>query len=155
ARSYSEDAVWAVTRLRDGRVAFGDGRGLIWIWDSDTGGVPRQLVAHDGGIHAIAVLSDDRIVSAGYDKRLIISQPDSPQDTSEIGIDAEGTDALVVSKNDDVISGTTTGHIRIWEHDKPGVPYELGSHDTSIRGLAVLSDGRVVAVSSDGVVRIH
>ena len=77
----AEGAVWSLAKLRGGELASGGGDGTVRIWSA---GPPRTLPAfecrqivrgHTGFVRALAPLKSGLIASAGEDKAVKVSDP--------------------------------------------------------------------------------
>lgn len=108
---------------RAGLILTGDAVGAVTIWNRDDLEPVRSFAAHDGPVHALALLPDDagRIIlaSGGADRRvrlwdLAAGVPTGPDLT---GHDDEVTDLVTLRSPDGaplVASGSRDGTVKIW-----------------------------------------
>ena len=118
------------------------------MWDpAEPGAGPVELGRHDGGVGAVAVLPDGRVVTGGGDgpgagvgpggagRRPGRARP--PR--------AAGVGAVAVLPDGRVVTGGGDGRVLVWDPAEPGTgPVELGRHERGVGAVAVLPDGRVV-----------
>ena len=87
----------------------------VRVWDLSTGECVRVLDGHTGKITSLAVLSDDRVVSGSYDRRLRV------WDLSEGGrvrvLDGltSTITSLAVLSDGRVVSGSYDRTVRVWD----------------------------------------
>ena len=164
-----DGGVTAVAVLPDGRVVTGGGgdrRVLVWdqagpeagrvlVWDpADPGAGPVELGRHDGGVTAVAVLPDGRVVTGGGD-RVLVWDPTRPGvGPVEFGRHAGGVGAVAVLPDGRVVTGGGD-RVLVWDPTRPGVgPVEFGRHEGGVGAVAALADGRVVTSDYDGRVLV-
>jgi Trypsin-like peptidase domain/WD domain, G-beta repeat len=128
--------------------------GLIPIWT--TRRASRALLAelgrHDGPVTAVAVLPDGRVVSGGFDRRVLVWDPARPGSgpVKLGGHHGWVTTAVAALSDGRVVSGGNNGRVLVWDPARPKAgPVELGGHDGWVGAVVVLSDGRVVSGGDD------
>ena len=126
----------------------------------------RALVAelgrHMGGVSALAVLPDGRVVSGGYSHRVLVWAPAIPgADPVELGRHESEVSAIAVLPDGRVITGSdgvvVDWQVLMWDPAVPGVgPVEVGRRDSQVSAveadrrdnrvsaMAVLPDGRLI-----------
>lgn len=121
-----------------------------------TSRVSRKLVAevgtHDGGVGAVGLLPDGRIVSCGGsgtsfgtgDGRVLLWDLERPGEPHELGIDPGGITAVAVTSNGMIITGGVYGRVLLWDPDRPGQARELGYGLGRLMALQILADDAVV-----------
>ena len=116
---------------------------------------PAELGRHDGGVRAVAVLADGRVVTGGYDGRVLVWDPARPGRPGRAGPPRRrgerggGAARRAGGQRRARRAGAGVGPGRI-----PGDPAELGRHDGWVNAVAVLADGRVVTGGDDGRVLV-
>ena len=141
------------------------------LWDpAEPGAGPVELGRHQGGVAAVAVLPDGRVVT-GSRKRVLVWDPAQPGGGPvELGRHDEGgvqlrghvlgrflsrdecrVAAVAVLPDGRVVTGGDDGRVRLWDPAEPGThPVELGRHAGGVRAVAVLPDGRLVTGEAAG-----
>ena len=123
-------------------------RRRVLVWDpAEPGAGPVELGRHEGGVGAVAVLPDGRVVTGGGDGRVLVWDPAEPgAGPVELGRHEGGVGAVAVLPDGRVVTGggTTAGCWCGTRRGRGAGPVELGRHDGGVRAVAVLPDGRVV-----------
>ena len=135
-------------------LAFDDpGPVLWWTTERTSPALALDLGRHGGGVEAVAVLPDGRVMSGGGDGRLLVWDLAHPGiDPAELG-HGGGVKTLAVLPDGRVASsgGGMDGRLLVWDPARPGAdPAEFGRHDIGVTALAVLPDGRVISGGGDG-----
>ena len=127
-----------------------DGRVLVWD-PAEPGAGPVELGRHEGGVGAVAVLPDGRVVTGGGSAtaRVLVWDPAEPgAGPVELGRHEGGVAAVAVLPDGRVVTGGgfgDDGRVLVWDPADPGAgPVELGRHEGGVGAVAVLPDGRVV-----------
>ena len=87
------------------------------VWDpAEPGTGPVELGRHEGGVRAVAVLPDGRVVTGGDDGRVLVWDPDDPgAGPVELGRHDGGVSAVAVLPDGRVVSGGDDGRVRLWD----------------------------------------
>ena len=128
----------------------------LWTTRQASRALSVELGRPDGGVEAVAGLSDGKVVSGGADGRVRIWDPAAPgTDPVELGRYSGIVEAVAVLPVGHVVSGGNDGRVRIWDPAAPGTdPVELGRYSGIVEAVAVLPVGHVVSGGNDGRVRI-
>jgi WD40 repeat protein len=139
------EGVSAIAPLADGRVATAGGYdGQVLIWQSrDRGSLPEKL-GNTGFVLALAALADGRIVTGEVDGRVRVWDP-----AVRASIHLSPRESIQPSPRGQ-IPQSPRGHEASPRRLDEGRVYELGRHEDSVRAVAALADGRVVAAGDDG-----
>jgi WD40 repeat protein len=129
----------------------------IWTTRQASRALSAELGRHYGGVHAVAVLPDGRVVGGGgLEGSVLVWDVARPgADPVQLGRHDQSVLAVAVLSDGRVVSGEGDGRVLVWDVARPGAdPVELGRHDGLERAVAVLSDGRVVSGGADGRVLV-
>jgi len=153
--------VRAVAVTSDGQVVTCASDGQLRMWTLTPDAEPVALGQHCGA--TLAALEGGRVVSGGYDGRVLVWEPTTPDaEPVELGGHDGTVTAVAVLPKRQVISGGTDGRLRVWEPPEPETATpepdpdqaEIGHHELGVNAVAVLLDGRVVSGGDDGHVRV-
>jgi WD40 repeat protein/tRNA A-37 threonylcarbamoyl transferase component Bud32 len=144
---------------RDGRLATGDGFGVVRIWDAQTS---RRLPTHPTHSHAVgsvgglAFSRDGRHLAAGYFDRLIDIWDTT---TGERLHTLHGHTGLILglafSRDGRLASASEDRTVRIWDLTTEQEVLQLRGHTGWCQGLALSPDGRLLASASrDRTIRL-
>ena len=132
---------------------------LQWTTRRASPALVLELGRHRGGVAAVAVLPDGRVVTSGgcggfgYDGRLLVWDPAEPgTGPVELGRHRGGVAAVAVLPDGRVVTGGGGfgydgfgGGLLVWDPAEPGTgPVELGRDEGWVGAVGVLPDGRVV-----------
>jgi WD40 repeat protein len=102
----------------------GGGDGRVLVWDpGDPAAGPAELGRRDGGVAAVAVLPDGRMVSGGGDGWVLVWDPGDPAaGPVELGRHDRGVNAVAVLPDGRVVSGGSDDRVRLWDvlNSSPG-----------------------------------
>jgi WD40 repeat protein len=97
--------------------------GRVLVWDPDEPGTgPVQLGRHDGGVNALAVLPDGRVIGGGADGGVLVWDPDEPgTGPVQLGRHGGSVRAVAVLPDGRVVSGGSD-RVLVWdvESSSPG-----------------------------------
>ena len=158
------DSVWSLALLPGGRLASGDYKGTVRLWDAARGGeATAVLEGHGEEVHALAALPDGRQLAAGvcsgdgmvgaivvWDTGVV---PPIRRGTIECGTDVW---SLAVLRDGRLAASCQNGVVRLVEvgAGAGAVTATLKGHKYGVRALAVLPDGMLTSGSRDCTVRL-
>jgi hypothetical protein len=130
------------------------GPGVVprWTTRRASRALSGELSPYRGPVRAVAVLADGRVVTGGWDGRVLAWDPASPGTApAELGHHEGTVYAVAVLADGRVVTGGWDGRVLLWDPASPGTaPAELGRHGDTVYAVAVLADGRVVTGGDDG-----
>lgn len=135
------------------RLALGDWRGGIGVWELPRGESPRRWHAHAGTVNGIAFVdADRRLLSAGYDGDL--AEWDARGRPLRRVPTGSPVTAMTVSEADNtVITGHADGSIGVWRLDTLQRQHSHRVHNDAVRAVAYLP-GRQWLASSGADTRV-
>jgi WD40 repeat protein/MinD-like ATPase involved in chromosome partitioning or flagellar assembly len=142
-----EGMVQAVAISPDGTlVVSGDDRGIVMLWDRETGARKESISAHTGGIRAIAFCgADDCIWTAGDDGMIGRWPIDHAQNSNPESMGAPVRCLAATADGKSVVWGSATGGV--WANDSLGT-HSLGRHNGPVWAVAVTSDSKFAVSGS-------
>ncbi|MBO3748457.1 hypothetical protein J5X84_20470 [Streptosporangiaceae bacterium NEAU-GS5] len=108
------------------------------------GEVTRRLKAHPSGVSAIRWMDGDRLVSAGYDGRVIAW---SAEEGSPVGVFGGGSAIRDVAAGTHWIATVTSSGLLTLCSAEPGGPSCAVALDTALSGCAATADGGLLAAA--------
>ena len=138
------------------RLLASDNPGPVLQWITHRANPALMLGRHDG-VTAVAVLPDGRVVTGGWDGRVLVWDPDAPGAPVGLGRHDGGAVAVAALPDGRVVTGEEwdDGRVLVWDPDAPDAgPVGLGRHDGGVVAVAVLPDGRVITSGRDGRVLV-
>ena len=149
----------AVDPIR-GRVMLGCDDGVIRVFQIDSGASVAEIPAHASGIKRIAASPvTGALLSAAYDQRILISNPD----TFALEVELERRPATWERSFNwspdgrTILAGTFEGTVLEWDAGSGRLLRETvadGNGNACLNDVSANSRGDVVTVSDDGVVRL-
>ena len=136
--------------------------GRVLVWDpAEPGAGPVELGRHEGGVKAVAVLPDGRVVTGGSVRRpgAGVGPGGAGRRPGRARPRRGGVAAVAVLPDGRVVTASSDygsdGRVLVWDPAEPGAgPAELGRHEGGVAAVAVLPDGRVVTGGDDDRVRL-
>ncbi|MFE0877045.1 trypsin-like peptidase domain-containing protein [Streptomyces smyrnaeus] len=111
-----------------------------------------ELGIHPGGVSALTVLADGRIVTAGGARgSLLLWDPTLPGSRPrEMGEHGLGVTAMTSTPEDAIVAATASGRMFLWSRTSKGAPdFEFSARAGSVAHLVVLPDGRLVSATRE------
>jgi WD40 repeat protein len=116
-------------------------------------GLARVLDGHQGGVTAVAVLPDGRVVSGSWDKSLRVWDLESGTSVATLVGHQNWINAVAVLPDGRIVSGSSDNSLRVWELGSQRSVALVG-HQLRVNAVAVLPDGCIVSGSADKTVRV-
>jgi len=157
--------VWSLALLVGGRLASGDDKGTVRLWDAAHGDEAAAVLEGNGGeVQALVALPDGRRLAAGvhsiYDGQagtIVVwdTGVTPPTRCATIGC-SSGVHALAVLRDGRLAVGCENGGVQLVEvgEGAGGVVGTMVGHTNVVRTLAVLPDGMLASGSWDATVRL-
>jgi len=112
------------------------------------------LEGHIGGVHAVAVTADGRIVSGGSDGTMRLWNLASGRLERTLEGHTDGVHAVAVTADGRIVSGGDNT-VRVWNQASGRLERTLEGHTGRVKAVAVTADGqRIVSGGSDGTMRL-
>ena len=141
----------AETRL----AGLGQGHALLrWRASLESPALVRTLSGHGGGVNALALTGDGRVVSGSSDGTVKVWDLNSGQEERTLSGHGGGVKALALTGDGRVVSGSSDGTVKVWDLNSGQEERTLSGHGGGVRALALTGDGRVVSGSDDGTVKV-
>ena len=147
--------------LGDGRLASGDIRGEVRLWDVAAGREATAVPTADEGVRALAALPDGRRLAIGTASWAgnhgcievwdVVSAP--PVRRTSIDCDSSIV-SLAVLADGRLTAGCGDGGVQVVDVDAGAVAATLAGHTGRVTALAVLADGTLASGSWDASVRL-
>jgi cytochrome c len=129
-----------------------DSTSILWSLNDDA--AEKVLRFHDGAVNAVAILSPDRIATAGEDRRIAIWSIGADQPNRVLEGHEGPIAALAVSPDGIWLASASWDHtVRLWPLGSGDARVFTG-HQDNVNGVAFLPDGRVVSAGYDATLRI-
>ena len=113
-----ESIIHDVVFSNDGKyIAFGDEKGTLRLWNTQTNSIKEELIGHDARVNAIAFSRDDyMIASASYDGTVQLWLTEKLEELPVIIRDNESYiwDLSFTNDNNYLVTGGNQGEVRIW-----------------------------------------
>lgn len=101
--------------LSDNLIIGGSNRGIVYVWDINTGQCLHKLLEHNQEIICVVAMPDGRIASAARDKTIKIWDTKSGA-VITLNSGDSGVASLYVLPNNCLISTSFNGHIKMWSN---------------------------------------
>ena len=113
-----ESIIHDVVFSNDGKyIAFGDEKGTLRLWNTQTNSIKEELIGHDARVNAIAFSKDDyMIASASYDGTVQLWLTEKLEELPVIIRDNESYIWTLSFTNDNnyLVTGGNQGEVRVW-----------------------------------------
>ncbi|MFN0132884.1 MAG: WD40 repeat domain-containing serine/threonine-protein kinase [Phycisphaerales bacterium] len=124
------------------------------VWAVPSGVCLAKAVANESLITALALSPDGRsVATAGYDRRVLITNVDTGESRQMFGARNEMGSALRFSNDGKRLIGACGFRVYIWEAISTDTLAVLGSYTSTIMSLTPLPDGSIVGAESAGTIR--
>jgi WD40 repeat protein/serine/threonine protein kinase len=121
----------------------------IWVYDTRTGALVRELPPHPGSVSTIAFSSDGRMLATGgFDRTVRTWDLTTGEMQSHAGLKGAVMRIEFMPDQRSVVAGSSAGDLRLFEPVRAGTI--LTDHRTAALGLAVSADGHVASISEAG-----
>jgi len=144
-------------------VVSGNSNGSVGLWSLETGGLRRSFAGHSGGVNALAVSNNNKIlVTGGEDGTVKIWDFATGLTSGEFPLlhTLKGHDNAVLSvaispNAAKIASGSWDSTIKIWDVNTGELLQTLSGHSQMVTALAISPDGRILASGSkDSTVKL-
>ncbi len=133
----------------------GQGHALLrWRTSLESPALVRTLSRHGGGVRALALTGDGRVVSGSYDGTVKVWDLNSGQEQRTLSGHGGVVWALAMTGDGRVVSGSYEGTVKLWDLNSAHKERTLSGHGGVVYALAMTGDGRVVSGSYDGTVKV-
>jgi WD40 repeat protein len=116
------------------------------------------LTGHTGGVLALAVLPDGRVVSGGVDNKVRVWDPIGGADSVELAGHTGVVGKVAVLSDGRIASCSKDDTVRVWtmtgNHDPVVVTGHPSPPDQYVADFVVLSGDRMASASSDGTIQV-
>jgi WD40 repeat protein/serine/threonine protein kinase len=145
------------------RLATGNVRGAVTIWDAQTGAEQRTFHGHSQKVHCVAFSPDGRLVASGGGQTIYLSPQavkvwDSATGQELFTLHGHLSTIYGVAFSPDgrrLASASTDRSVKLWDLATGQETLTLRGHFDGVRSVAFSSDGRLLASASlDRTVRV-
>lgn len=131
------------------RVVSGGWEGWLQVWRITDGAPLARWKAHDGSVNGAVFLTDDLILSAGYDGAVATWEPGGRRVSSN-GTGSPVTAFDISADRSVFVTGHSDGYIRWWKTDGLKPISQMHLHEGSeVLAVAMQPSGTMVASSDD------
>lgn len=138
-----------------GNRVFTAGETDLRVWELDSGAEEARLAGHLGAVRAIAVLSPQRLLTAGEDRALRLWDLAAHRTAGLLTGHAGTVLCLAVTPDGRrAVSGSADHTVRVWDLESGTQFASLAGPTAAVTGVGVTPDGRyAVSVGEDGFLR--
>jgi WD40 repeat protein len=150
----------ASTFLLDGNVVSASrDKGILHIWDTQTGHCLKELKGYGDEVTCLAALANGNIARGSLDGTLRILDPKTSECQNELKGHTDGISCVIDLPNGHIVSGSWDQRLCVWDLEKGICLKILGDTRYKPRGCGVdsitfLSDEILVSGSGDGIISI-
>ena len=131
----------------DGKTLAATGRGLLRLWDVETGRELQTLTAHNGLAPGVAFSPDSQtLVTAGWDEKRKLWQLSGSRETVLLHqADSFGSDVAFSPLGKFLAAVGARNVVQLWDVEKREVVRRFRGHKSSVQHLAFSSSGHLAA----------
>jgi len=137
----------------DSMIAVGGRSGAITVWSTDGMSEIATFKKHRQRVRSIAFTADNKILSAGEDQIIRLSDPHNPSDSKKTNRLGAKLFATEIIQNGFFATGGSDNHVHIWNTDAMAALGSLSGHTGTVSCLDA-NRNTLVSGSYDATVRI-
>ena len=136
------------------RVISGSAKGMLRVWDLETGQILRSLEGHNTWVTTLAMVDGRRIVSGSADGTLRVWDLETGQTLRSLEGHNDWVRAVAVVDGRRAVSGSDDRTLRVWDLETGQTLRTLEGHNDWVRAVAVVDGQRAVSGSNDRTLRV-
>ncbi len=130
------------------------GSSTIKVWELTSGHLLRTLVGHRGGVTAVTVIGDGRIVSGADDNTIKIWNIERDHLPLALEGHSGAVRAVAMTADGRVVSAGDDGSIKVWEVKSGRLLHTMMGYTSVTRTMALTEDGRIVSGAADNTIQV-
>ncbi len=133
------------------RLAIGDGKGSVQVWDVATGQVVLMCTGHSGGVRSVAFSPDgERLASGSDDKTVKLWSSERGECVATLAGHEDTVRSVAFSPDGErLASGSDDKTVKLWSSERGECVATLAGHEDWVRSVAFSPDGERLASGSD------
>lgn len=129
----------------EGLAALGTGSGMVYLFDTATGQLLRELIAHTNAVRAVCIPPDcNQIVTCGDDGRICIWNAESGKLLHQLSGHTGPVIAMSLLPQNRALSAGSDQTIRLWDLGTGSQLATIGMHAGAVTSMAVSPDGQLI-----------